>query len=87
VEAFNVFNTPNLAQPSATFSCTSTMLGADVGNPGPCVSTNLNGGASASNPPGFSPTSTFGQILSTFGNNANTSTNGRKMQVSVTTYF
>ena len=82
VEAFNVFNTPNLAQPSATFSCTSTQLGG-----GPCISTNLSGGASASTPPGFSPTSTFGQILSTFGNNANTSTNGRKMQVSLTTYF
>jgi outer membrane receptor protein involved in Fe transport len=82
VEAFNVFNTPNLAQPSAKFSCTSTQLGG-----GPCIPTNLSGGASASNAPGFSPTSTFGQILSTFGNNANTSTNGRKLQVSLTTYF
>jgi hypothetical protein len=82
VEAFNVFNTPNLAQPSATFSCSSTQLGG-----GPCIPTNLSGGASAKTPPSFGATSTFGQILSTFGNNANTSTNGRKMQVSVTTYF
>jgi hypothetical protein len=81
-EAFNVFNTPNLNQPSATFSCTSTQLGG-----GPCIPSNLSGGASASSPPMFSPTSTFGQILSTFGNNGNTSTNGRRMQFSGTVYF
>jgi hypothetical protein len=67
-EAFNVFNTPNLAQPQATFSCTTT---------------STNGGTCASYP----ATSTFGQILSTFGNNGNTSTNGRRMQFSGTVYF
>jgi hypothetical protein len=81
-EAFNVFNTPNLAQPQATFSCTSTQLGG-----GPCLPTNLSGGASATTPPTLSATSTFGQILSTFGNNGNTSTNGRRMQFSMTVYF
>jgi hypothetical protein len=67
-EAFNVFNTPNLAQPQATFSCTTTTT---------------NGATCASYP----ATSTFGQILSTFGNNGNTSTNGRRMQFSGTVYF
>jgi hypothetical protein len=81
-EAFNVFNTPNLAQPQSTFSCTQTVLGG-----GSCVPSNLQQGISAANAPGFSPTSTFGQILSTFGNNGNTSTNGRRMQFSGTVYF
>ncbi len=81
-EAFNVFNTPNLAQPQSTFSCTQTNLGG-----GPCIPSNLQAGVSTANAPGFSPTTTFGQILSTFGNNGNTSTNGRRMQFSGTVYF
>ena len=82
-EAFNVFNTPNLANPSAGFSCTSTTI-----NGGPCAGAPLNPTiTSTTNVPALSPTSTFGQVLSTFGNNANTSTNGRKMQFSGTVYF
>jgi hypothetical protein len=81
-EAFNVFNIPNLAQPQSNFSCTSTTL-----NGGPCAGPPLNSTTSATNPPAFSATSTFGQVLSTFGNNGNTSTNGRRMQLSATVYF
>jgi len=81
-EAFNVFNTPNLNQPSATFSCTSTSLFG-----GACAGAPLNPLATASPAPTFSATSTFGQILSTIGNNGNTSTNGRRMQFSGTIYF
>lgn len=66
-EAYNVFNTPNLANPQTKFSCSTTST-----NGGSCPTV---------------PNSTFGQILSTFGNNANTSTNGRKMQFSGTVYF
>lgn len=88
VEAFNVFNTPNLANPSANFSCTTTTLGPGGTTPnGPCNATNTLPTVSTSSPPALSPTSTFGQILSTFGNNGNTSTNGRKMQFSTTVYF
>jgi hypothetical protein len=86
-EAFNVFNTPNLAQPQATLSCTTTTLGPAQGPNGPCNSTNTLQGVSTTSPPALSATSTFGQILSTFGNNGNTSTNGRRMQFSVTVYF
>jgi hypothetical protein len=65
-EAFNVWNTPNLANPKAQYSCSSsTGAGTTIGS--------LN--------------NTFGVIQSTFGNNSNTSTNGRKMQFSVTVYF
>jgi len=77
-DAFNVWNTPNLAQPQAKFSCTSTAIqtpGA-TGFGMPCNSV-----------AGDSTPSTFGTIQSTFGNNGNTSTNGRKMQFSATIYF
>jgi hypothetical protein len=88
-EAFNVFNTPNLNQPYAVFSCTSTSLGGtSLARPnGPCNASNTLPGTTTSPAPTLSATSTFGQILSTIGNNGNTSTNGRRMQFSGTIYF
>lgn len=81
-DAFNVFNTPNLANPYAQFSCTTTTiqqpLNANYGLG--CTNPNLNGGAGSLN-------RNFGIIQSTFGNNGNTSTNGRRMQFSATVYF
>jgi hypothetical protein len=89
-EAFNVWNTPNLANPKAQFSCSST----SIQTPGnqyfglPCatpITTTTNG--VTSNSTVGSLNNTFGVVQSTFGNNSNTSTNGRKMQFSVTVYF
>jgi hypothetical protein len=82
-EAFNVWNTPNLANPKAQYSCSST----SIQQPGnqyfgmPCT---MSTGAGTTI---GSLNNTFGVIQSTFGNNSNTSTNGRKMQFSVTVYF
>jgi len=79
VDAFNVWNTPNLGQPKAGYSCSTTSI--DI--PGnqyyglPCSNTSVGGTLN----------STFGTIPNTFGNNGNTSTNGRKMQFSATIYF
>ena len=73
-EAYNVFNTPNLANPNGSFSCTSTST-----NGGPCPGANGGLGAYGN--------ANFGHVLTTFGNNANTSTNGRKMQFAVTIYY
>jgi outer membrane receptor protein involved in Fe transport len=82
-DAFNVWNTPNLANPKAQFSCTST----SIQQPG-----NANYGLGCTTQ--LTPTTTigslnttFGVIQSTYGNNANTSTNGRKMQFAMTVYF
>lgn len=89
-EAFNVFNTPNLANPSSNFSCTTTTLGPGGTTPnGACAAypTNSYISPTSKTPPALSATSTFGQILSTFGNNGNTSTNGRRMQFSGTIFF
>jgi hypothetical protein len=69
-DAFNVFNTPNLANPYSQFSCSSTSI-----NGGSCIAA---GDALGKN---------FGRVQSTYGNNANTSTNGRKMQFAATLYF
>lgn len=78
-DAFNVFNTPNLANPYSQFSCTTTSIQI----PG-----NANYGLGCTNPTvGGSYNPLFGIIQSTYGNNANTSTNGRKMQFSATVYF
>ena len=79
VDAFNVFNTPNLANPQSQFSCTTTSI-QTPGNAAyglPCTSAAVGGNYNHN----------YGLVLSTFGNNGNTSTNGRKMQVSVTVYF
>ncbi len=78
-DAFNVFNTPNLANPYAQYSCTTT----SIQQPG-----TAQYGLSCTDPSvGGSLNKNFGVIQSTFGNNANTSTNGRKMQFSATVYF
>jgi outer membrane receptor protein involved in Fe transport len=70
-DAFNVFNTPNLANPYSQFSCSTTTLA----------------GGSCSSVAGNSVNKNFGVVQSTYGNNANTSTNGRKMQFAATVYF
>lgn len=75
MEAFNVFNTPNLAQPKTSFSCSSTNLAG-----GPCTSASHSGA-------GFSATSTFGKVTNTQGNNGNTQTTGRKMQFAITIFY
>lgn len=79
MEGFNVFNTPNLGQPQATFSCSTTST-----NGGSCPAAGgsypLIVGTTTSAP-------NFGSIRSTFGNNGNTSTNGRKLQFAATVFF
>jgi hypothetical protein len=89
-DAFNVFNTPNLANPAAGFSCSSTSITDDPRLP---LSSQPNVGhgcrdltGSPATPIGIVGT-TFGTIQSTTGNNANTSTNGRKMQFSMSVFF
>ena len=94
-EAFNVFNTPNLANPNASFSCSSTSISTYT-QPG--VSCNsptqpATGAAVVSTPgqfggilPGLGVTQ-FGRVRSTYGNNANTSTNGRKFQFELTLFY
>jgi hypothetical protein len=94
-DAFNVFNTPNLANPKAGFSCSSTSITFDP-RPGATNTNNgkgcldpistTSGGVTTTGPIG-SESTTFGTIQSTFGNNANTSTNGRKMQFALQLYF
>src|SRR5262249_50786523 len=76
-EAFNAFNTPNLGQPQSGFSCSTTSTKG-----GSCPA------AGGSYP--LVPTTgavNFGSIRSTYGNNGNTSTNGRKMQFAATVFF
>jgi hypothetical protein len=82
-DAFNVFNTPNLANPTATYSCSSTQPAQSSSQYFGKECTTLTSGSVALG--SLSPT--FGHVQSTFGNNANTSTNGRKMQFSATVYF
>jgi hypothetical protein len=84
-EAFNVFNTPNLANPYAQFSCSSTSISTTTSPGTPCV-TATNGYTYGGLIPGTSETE-FGRVLSTYGNNGNTSTNGRKMQFSMTVFY
>jgi len=77
VEGYNVFNTPNLGQPQAKFSCSTT---------------NTKGGsctAAGGSYPLITGTTLpiFGSIRNTFGNNSNTSTNGRKLQFAATLFF
>ena len=73
-EAYNVFNTPNLGNPNGGFSCNSTSTFG-----GPCPGANNGLGAYGS--------PNYGRVLNTFGNNANTSTNGRKMQFAAAIYY
>jgi len=84
-EAYNVFNTPNLANPNAQFSCSSTSI-STTSSPGTTCETATNGYSYGGLIPGTTETQ-FGRILSTYGNNANTSTNGRKMQFSLTVFY
>jgi Carboxypeptidase regulatory-like domain/TonB-dependent Receptor Plug Domain len=96
-EAFNVFNTPNLANPNAQFSCSTTSVEPTVTTSGvfepgvSCPSTTTVAGAVTTTPGSYSGTVNgipkFGQVLSTQGNNGNTSTNGRKMQIALTLFF
>ena len=77
VEGYNVFNTPNLGQPQAKFSCSTTST-----NGGSCT-------AAGGSYPLITGTTlpVFGSIRNTFGNNSNTSTNGRKLQFAATVFF
>ena len=83
-EAYNVFNTPNLANPYATFSCSTTST--FTSNPFVPMSCPAAGGTYGTINPA-TQRSEFGEILSTYGNNANTSTNGRNMQFSMTIHY
>jgi hypothetical protein len=78
-EGFNVFNTPNLGQPQSAFSCSTT---ATAG--GSCTAA---GGSFPLVVGSTTSSVNFGSIRSTFGNNGNTSTNGRKMQFAATVFF
>ncbi|MDE1162191.1 MAG: carboxypeptidase regulatory-like domain-containing protein [Acidobacteriaceae bacterium] len=72
-EAFNVWNTPNLQNPTAQYSCSANVAGTTASAP-------LQQCASFGN-------NTYGVVQSTYGTNGNTSANGRKMQFSGTLYF
>ena len=83
-EAFNVFNTPNLSNPNASFSCSTTSLSTTTTLGVSCTAGGV-GTYGGINP--VTQTTNFGRVLSTFGNNANTSTNGRKMQFAMTIFY
>jgi len=83
-ETFNTFNTPNLANPNASFSCSTTSISTTV--PGSQESCPAGGGTYGGLNP-LTGLSNFGRVLSTYGNNANTSTNGRKMQFNLTLFY
>lgn len=85
-EGFNVFNTPNLANPYATFSCSTTTTYATPAGGGRTLEACDTAGGTFPLVVGTNTTA-FGNIRSTFGNNANTSTNGRKMQFAVTIFY
>ena len=87
IEGFNVFNTPNLANPQSQFSCSTTTT--YTGNAGPnqvSVPCSQVGSYPLIAKPGTSQP-IFGNVASTFGNNANTSTNGRKFQFALTIFY
>lgn len=92
-EAFNVFNTPNLANPNAQFSCsTTTTYTGSAGLPGTVGANQVavscpTAGGTYGGVNAVTGLSNFGRVLSTFGNNANTSTNGRKMQFAFTIFY
>lgn len=89
-EGFNVFNTPNLANPFAQFSCSTTSTFVTGTGPGP-GQTSLSCPAAGGNYPIIVKPGpqqfAFGNIRSTFGNNSNTSTNGRKFQFALTIFY
>jgi hypothetical protein len=85
-EALNVFNTPNLANPasnsaSRTFSCSNSAITSANGVPTACT------GTTGGTPNVIAQGGTFGIIPSTYGTNGTTSSNGRKMQFSLTLYY
>ncbi len=83
-EAFNVFNTPNLANPNGSFSCSTTSISTtQAGSQESCPA----GGGTYGGVNPVTGLSNFGRVLSTFGNNANTSTNGRKLQLNLSVFF
>jgi len=89
-DAFNVWNTPNLANPQAGYSCSTTSIQTPYGGKNfglPCKSAVVTA-ATGTTPAVYGTySSTYGTISSTYGNNGNTSTNGRKMQFNVTVFF
>ena len=92
IEGFNVFNTPNLGNPNAQFSCsTTTTYSGSPGLPGIQGANQVlescpgAGGTFPANAVTGQPN--FGRVLNTFGNNSNTSTNGRKVQLSMTVFY
>jgi hypothetical protein len=70
-EAFNVFNTVNLAPPNATFSCSSQTTNAPGAAINPCASI----------------TTTFDQITGDISTNSTYLSGGRVMQLSLTLYY
>ncbi len=85
-ETFNIFNTPNLANPQATFSCSTTTTYTGTQGPNQVSESCPAAGGSYPVIPGTQQTA-FTNIRSTYGNNANTSTNGRKMQFALTVFY
>ena len=90
-ETFNIFNTPNLANPYANFSCstTSTFTGTPAAGETLLSCPQATSGGSPGTyavVPGTQQ-ARFGNVQSTYGNNANTSTNGRKMQFALTIFY
>jgi hypothetical protein len=92
IEGYNVFNTPNLGNPNAQFSCsTTTTYTGSAGLPGiqgpnqileSCLAAGGNFPINA-----ITGQPNFGRVLNTYGNNANTSTNGRKIQLALTIFY
>ena len=87
-ETFNIFNTPNLANPYANFSCSTTSTTSAT--TGALISCPQSGTATSPGTYVVVPGTQqfrFGNVQSTYGNNANTSTNGRKMQFALTIFY
>jgi len=77
-EALNVFNTPNLTQPTESFACSNSSISSTVLSP--CAIGKNAGIYTLSN-------KSFNTVGGTYGTNASTSSNGRKMQFSLTLYY
>jgi hypothetical protein len=89
-DAFNVWNTPNLANPSGSYSCSTTQIETGPTNKNfglTCPNALVSGTAGTPTAVYAQYSSTYGTISSTYGNNGNTSTNGRKMQFNLTIFF
>jgi hypothetical protein len=90
-EAFNVFNTPNLNKPVTGYTCTTLNANQPYTQQNGSETIYNEAGTCSvfGNPNTLNPVTgtNFGEVQSTYGNNANTSTNGRKMQFAFTVYF